>query len=69
VVTERAAIAKGTGALARMGSALGIARGTRRALENMARSDAASGCEGEGRIVARDNKKTGFRGSSENSRC
>jgi hypothetical protein len=40
-----------------MGSALGIARGTRRALENMARSGAASGSEGEGRIVARDNRR------------
>ena len=56
VVTERAAIAKGAGALARIGSALGATRVARRALENMARSGDASGRLGEDEVDRGDNR-------------
>lgn len=56
VVTERVAIAKGAGALARRGSARGATRGTRRALENIARSVGASGRLGDDEVDGGDNK-------------
>jgi hypothetical protein len=56
VVTERAAIAKGAGALERIGSALGATRVARRALENMARSGDASGRLGDEEVDGGDNK-------------